>query len=86
MTPTLIDPRKVAEMFQMDTYQLAEQLTAWAYDALPGGMFNSEDVFGPMPLEDFDAAVEKARRYLVDAHEAMKAWNADNPTPEDADA
>src|SRR2546423_1525087 len=39
-----------------------------------------------MPVEDFDAAVEKARRYLVDSHESMKAWSADNTTPEDADA
>jgi hypothetical protein len=86
MTPTQIDPRQLAETFQMDTYELAEQLASWAYTALPGNLFNSEDVFGPMPLEDFDAAVEKARRYLVDSHESMKAWSADNPTPEDADA
>ena len=84
MTPTLIDPRKVAEMFQMDTYELAEQLTAWAYAALPGSMFNEGDTFGAMPLDEFDAKVEKARRYLADANACMKAYCEDNPTPDDA--
>lgn len=86
MTPTQIDPRQLAETFQMDTYELAEQLTGWAYAALPGGMFNEGDTFGAMSLDEFDAKVEKARRYLADANECMKAYHEDNPTPDDADA
>jgi hypothetical protein len=79
MNPTTIDPRVIAESFQMDTYELAEQLTAWAYTALPGGMFNEGDTFGPMKLDEFDAAVEKARLYIAQAHECMKAYHEDNP-------
>jgi hypothetical protein len=68
---TITDPRAIAATLDMDTYQLAEQLVTWANDAL-----------GPMPLEDFDAQVEKARRYLENAHEAFKAWMQDNPEDE----
>jgi hypothetical protein len=83
MTATQIDPRQLAETFQMDTFELAEHLGSWAYDALPGGgaIFGG-DQFGPMSLDDFDEAVAKARRYLADANECMKAYLEDNPSPE----
>jgi hypothetical protein len=79
---TITDPRAIAATLDMDTYQLAEQLVTWANDALPTISFEARDFRGPMPLEDFDAQVEKARRYLENAHEAFKAWMQDNPEDE----
>lgn len=77
MTATQVDPRVIAEALFMDTSDLARILTKWAKEALPDP--NYDRAWEPMALEDFDYAVERARNYLVAAHEAQKAWEHDNP-------
>lgn len=77
MTAIQLDPRVIAESLFMDTSDLARILTKWAKDELPAPEYDR--AWEPMALEDFDAAVERARNYLVAAHEAQKAWNEDNP-------
>jgi hypothetical protein len=72
-----IDPRIVAEALQLDTLDLARVLTKWANEALPHPDFDMK--FEPSSLENFDDAVAVSRRYLEAAHEAMAAWNQDNP-------
>jgi len=76
---TVSDPRAIAKALQMDAYQLAEQLTVWANEALPSIGFETRDLRGPQTLETFDERVTVARRYLENAHEAFKAWLEDNP-------
>lgn len=74
-----VDPRMIAETLQMDTYALAETLVGFANDSLPTIDFEAREFRGPMPLDRFDDAVERARRHLEGAHEAFKAWLQDNP-------
>lgn len=83
-TPT-VDPRTIAAALQMDTYDLASVLVNWALDAVPSPDFETRDQRGPMPLDEFDAQVEKARRYLAAAHESFAAWQEDNPEDETAE-
>jgi hypothetical protein len=85
MTSIRLGPQALAAQLNMDNYELAENLTAWAYTALPGSMWHAGETFGPMPLGEFDEAVAKARRYLVDANESMAVWLRENPTPDDSE-
>ena len=78
---TTVDPRVIAEALQMDTMDLARVLTKWAKEALPQPDFDRN--YEPSSLDSFDDAVAVARRYLVAAHEAMNAWNIDNPPDPD---
>ncbi|HEX5370048.1 MAG TPA: hypothetical protein VFY10_11590 [Dehalococcoidia bacterium] len=78
---TTVDPRVIAEALQMDTLDLARVLTTWCRKALPNPDFNN--AYEPPSLDSFDAQVDTARRYLVNAWEAMKAWNDDNPPEPD---
>jgi len=84
---TTVDPRVIAEALRIDTFALAEMLCTSASDALPTETWlNNEVEFGPRTLESFDDAVVIARRHLTAAHEAMNAWNEDNPLDADETA
>lgn len=80
MTATQVDPRVIAEALFMDTSDLARVLTKWAGEALP--RLDYDHAWEPTSLDVFDNAVERARNYLVAAHEAQKAWSEDNPLDE----
>jgi len=77
MTTVTLDPRDVAAALHMDTDDLARVLTKWAAEELPVPEFDR--TYSPTTLEVFDRCVGRARNYLVAAHEAMDAWNTDNP-------
>lgn len=83
MTTAQVDPRVIAEALFIDTSDLARLLTKWAKDELPAPDYDRN--WEPMPLEDFDRQVERARNYLVAAHEAQKAWSEDNPEEPEAE-
>lgn len=76
-TPQTVDPRIVAAALQMDTHDLAKLLCTFASDALPVGTW-LERTYEPLPLENFDERVARARRHLEAAHAAWAAWNAEN--------
>jgi hypothetical protein len=82
MTHTAIpvDPRTVAEALRIETTDLARMLTRWADEALPTLEYDRS--WAPPRLDYFDEQVATARAYLVDAHEAQKAWEIDNPPDE----
>lgn len=82
---TIVDPRVIAESLQMDTYDLAAVLVGWARDAVPSPGFETTHARGPMPMDDYDEQVAKARRYLESAHAAFDAWQTDNPEDETTD-
>ena len=77
MTATQVDPRVIADALLMGTDDLARVLTKWAQEALPSLDYDRK--WEPTSLEYFDDAIERARNYLVAAHEAQKAWTEDNP-------
>lgn len=81
MNDTTINPRDVAQALDMDTMDLARVLTKWAGEALPTLDFDHK--WEPTPLDSFDESVARARRLLESAHEAMAAWNLDNPPEPD---
>lgn len=80
MTVVTLDPRDVAEALHIGTDDLARLLTGWAKEEMPDIDFDRK--WEPTDLDTFDERVARARRYLEDAHEAMKAWNQDNPEDE----
>ena len=80
MEGTTVDPRMIAKALLIGTCDLARVPTTWAGEAMPTP--NYDHAWEPMALEDFDYAVERARYYLVAAHEAQKAWEEDNPREE----
>lgn len=83
MSALTVDPRVIAESLQMDTYDLAAVLVQWAAEAMPKPDYETRTERGPMTLERFDEHVARARLYLESAHEAFKAWDADNPADEE---
>jgi len=84
MTATQVDPRVIADALLMGTDDLARVLTKWAQESLPSLDYDRN--WEPTSLDTFDDAMERARNYLVAAHEAQKAWEQDNPeTPEEVE-
>lgn len=83
MTATQVDPRVIADALMMGTDELARVLTKWAAESMPTPEYDR--AWTPTSLEDFDDRVERARNYLVAAHEAQKAWEEDNPEDEIAE-
>jgi hypothetical protein len=80
-TPIAVDPRVIAQALHMDdTSDLARLLTKWAQEALPRLEFDRE--WEPPSMESFEESVDRSRRLLRDAHEAMAAFNEDFPPDE----
>jgi len=78
MTTPTVDPRVIAEALHMDgTEDLARVLTKWTDEALP--TLNFDTKWEPPSMEYFERAVDRSRRLLLSAHEAMDAWYQDNP-------
>lgn len=77
MATTTADPRVIAEALAIGTDDLARMLTKWANEALPKPDYDRN--WEPTSMVDFDNAVERARNYLLAAHEAQTAWEEDNP-------
>ena len=77
MTATTVDPRVIAESLAIGTDDLARMLTTWSREALPQPDYDRN--WEPTSMVDFDNAVDRARNYLLAAHEAQTAWEEDNP-------
>lgn len=74
-----VEPRQVADALGMDTHDLTKLLCGFASDALMTIETWLEKSYQPIPVEEFEAKVESARRHLDAAHAAWAAWTADNP-------